>query len=178
MAEPEFTPEELQSEEWRDVAGWEDYYSVSNLGRVHSKRTKKILKPAYGKGYDTYPRVLLCKRPLMQTVRVHLLVTRAFLGPCPDGYEVDHGLSGKTDSRLTNLEYVTASENRKRDFIRGTSSHKGIRNPQAVLTNDAVREIRQRRANGEKLAIIGADFHISDTHVVEIAQRESWKHVD
>ena len=32
----EFTAEELATEEWRDVVGYEGRYQVSNLGRVRS----------------------------------------------------------------------------------------------------------------------------------------------
>ena len=29
---------------WKDIKGYEDYYQISNLGRVYSKRRKRILK--------------------------------------------------------------------------------------------------------------------------------------
>lgn len=35
---------EKEVEVWKDVVGFEDKYLVSNLGRVYSKITKKILK--------------------------------------------------------------------------------------------------------------------------------------
>lgn len=39
-------------EEWRDVVGYEQYFQVSNFGRVYSKRTSKILKQTISKtGY-------------------------------------------------------------------------------------------------------------------------------
>lgn len=36
----------LQSmtEEWKDILGYEDFYQVSNLGRIRSKDRKVILK--------------------------------------------------------------------------------------------------------------------------------------
>ena len=35
---------EKEVEVWKDVVGFEDKYLVSNIGRVYSKITKKILK--------------------------------------------------------------------------------------------------------------------------------------
>jgi len=34
----------MQEEVWKDVVGFEEYFMVSNLGNVWSKRTDKILK--------------------------------------------------------------------------------------------------------------------------------------
>ena len=49
----------------------------------------------------------------------HKLVTRAFLGECPDGMEVNHIDGDKTNNRLDNLEYVTHSRNMVHAFESG-----------------------------------------------------------
>ncbi len=56
-------------------------------------------------------------------------------------------------------------------------SAKGRRLPQAKLTDDAVRQIRVRRAAGEKLATIAADFGVSKQIAGQVALRKAWKHV-
>lgn len=33
-------------EEWKDVEGAEEYYQISNLGRIRNKITKQILTPS------------------------------------------------------------------------------------------------------------------------------------
>lgn len=53
-------------------------------------------------------------------VFVHRLVTEAFLGPRPDGFEVDHINRDKHDNRVENLRYVTHSGNMKN---RGSWTH-------------------------------------------------------
>jgi hypothetical protein len=54
----------------------------------------------------------------------------------------------------------------------------GERNGQAKITADIVRTMRQRRANGEKLAAIARDFGVSFGLVSVICLRKSWAHVE
>ena len=42
---------------------------------------------------------------------VHRMVAEVFLGPCPDGYEVDHIDGNKQNNNLSNLQYLTKEEN-------------------------------------------------------------------
>lgn len=42
-------------EEYRDVVGFEEYFRVSNLGNIYSKRSNRILKQTKSKrGYWTF----------------------------------------------------------------------------------------------------------------------------
>ena len=44
----------MSKEAWKDVVGFEDYFMISSLGSVYSKRTNKKLKPHKSKsGYVT-----------------------------------------------------------------------------------------------------------------------------
>ncbi len=47
---------------------------------------------------------------------VHSLIAEAFLGPRPEGYDIDHISGDKTDNRPCNLEYVTHKENMRRYY--------------------------------------------------------------
>jgi len=44
----------------------------------------------------------------------HLLVAKAWIGPRPEGYEVDHIDGNIRNCAVSNLEYVTPEENRRR----------------------------------------------------------------
>ena len=46
-------------------------------------------------------------------MKIHRLVLEAFVGPCPEGKECNHKNHERDDNELTNLEWVTRSENNK-----------------------------------------------------------------
>ena len=109
---------------WRDVAGYEGKYQVSNEGRVkslsreiHSSNQngeftwisiERILQP--GKHDKGYHLSVVLHNP-KRTQMVHQLVMLAFVGPPPKGMCVLHTNGDATDNRLENLRYDTQSEN-------------------------------------------------------------------
>lgn len=107
----------MQSEEWRPVVGYQDWYSVSNIGRVRrdmaGTRTKpgRLLKSWVEQ--NGYVRVGL-SRGTHQSLRfhfVHKLVAEAFIGARPDGHGINHLNGDKTDNRPANLEWSTPKRN-------------------------------------------------------------------
>ena len=109
-------------EEWRDIAGFEGYYQVSNLGRVRSlDRTYvdatgalrhykgKLLTPTdAGNGYRN---VMLQANGKRATPRLCRVVAIAFV-PNPDGLpQVNHKDENKANDIAENLEWCTASYN-------------------------------------------------------------------
>ena len=94
-------------EEWRLIDGCSEFY-VSNLGRVRKKN--RLVKAGLNKyGYPS------CWIELSNGERkratVHRLVANAFI-PNPEGKPVvDHISGDKTDNTVTNLRWVTTSEN-------------------------------------------------------------------
>lgn len=103
-----------QTEVWKEIPGY-DNYAVSDQGRVmriargRSTHPGKILRPA--RNTRGYSNVVLCHECLPKTFTVHTLVMLAFVGPRPEGMEVNHINGVKTNNRLSNLEYVTPQEN-------------------------------------------------------------------
>jgi hypothetical protein len=103
---------------WAWVPGYEHRYEVSNHGHVRSwlpwrgtpvPRALSTPLDSYG-----YPGVRLTAAGSEQrTVRVHVLVALAFIGPRPDGMEARHLDGDKTNVAVANLRYGTSSENRQ-----------------------------------------------------------------
>jgi hypothetical protein len=115
---------------WRSVPGFE-HYEVSSHGEVRSidrdvptrhhgwegtRRLKgKTLKQFDNK--DGYPVVSMGAKS--KVYGVHQLVAWAFHGMPGDGEVIDHINGDKHDNRPENLEYVTPSENTKRQYRTG-----------------------------------------------------------
>ena len=95
----------MQNEIWKPVKGYEGFYEASNLGRIRSSKSKRILSQhMINSGY-------LSARLRNGKRTVHALVALAFLGDRPQGLVVDHIDHCKTNNRADNLRYITYSEN-------------------------------------------------------------------
>lgn len=94
-------------EEWRDVIGAEEYYQVSNLGRIRNKITKDILKPSKSGEY----RHIELRYGINKNVLIHRLVAEAFV-PNPFNFRcVNHIDENKENNRADNLEWCTYQYN-------------------------------------------------------------------
>jgi hypothetical protein len=132
-----------------------DHYEVSNLGRVRRflrsrpERPYKYLKLAPDKyGYMT---VGLSRNDVSKHHKVHQLVMSAFVGPRPEGYQVNHKDHVKNNNVLSNLEYVTPSENTIHAYscpaIRATIAREFQRRD-CKLSDEQVRDLRREYASG------------------------------
>lgn len=113
---------------WKDIAGFEGRYQVSDQGRVRSLPTV-VTCTVQGSGDASYTirrrgRVLkICRHPrgflrVMLpgglTRQIAKLVLEAFVGPCPEDYEIHHKNLDLEDCRLSNLRYGERHTNPRR----------------------------------------------------------------
>ncbi|MGV1944834.1 MULTISPECIES: NUMOD4 motif-containing HNH endonuclease [unclassified Agrobacterium] len=129
---------------WKDISGYEGLYQVSDFGRVKSlgriihvesliKGSHKRVKPVrIMKGIpdkDGYLQVNLFDENSVRTTRkVHQLVIKQFLGEPPvEGMVPDHKNGVRSDNRLTNLRWLTESQNHiLKHTARGLSGEVGV----------------------------------------------------
>jgi hypothetical protein len=156
-------------ERWKPVVGYEGWYAVSDRGRVKRVRggdrntvAGRILRQTTKS--NGYLSVMLCRRGETRRFNTHKLVAEAFLGPCPDGYEIDHENDDRQANCEDNLRYVTIGENRRNTYRRR-------------LTEARVREARKRRGRGETLSNIAASFGVSPGTISAAVHFRSWKDV-
>ena len=104
---------------WKDIIGYENLYQVSNLGNVKSlcfgarnKRKSNITRLLKTNSNNFgYLKVELYKDGKSKIKYVHRLVAEAFI-PNPDQKpQVNHIDGNKANNTLSNLEWVTSSEN-------------------------------------------------------------------
>ena len=95
-------------EEWKEIAGYEGLYKVSNMGRVLNS-DNQILKYFDNGGYNRI--ALRDKNNVTQKHLVHRLVAMAFIDNPNNLKEVNHKDKNKRNNTVENLEWVTGSEN-------------------------------------------------------------------
>ena len=97
-------------EKWLPCVGIPTY-EISNKGRLrraapgpHTRvgLIRKLKPNRFG-----YHRPTLWVNGEPYNRSVHALVLEAFVGPRPEGYQINHKNGVKTDNRVTNLEYMT-----------------------------------------------------------------------
>lgn len=158
--------------EWKPVKGYEGLYEVSDEGQVRSLDRKrranirnvtttwikgKVLKPNLK--HNGYYTVDLCRDGKITTTTVHRIVADAFI-PNPEGkHFVNHIDSDRTNNTVSNLEWVTSSENRIHGIKSGNVTFSQTRSVTCVETAmtfekaaDAARWVAQNypeRVNGK-----------------------------
>lgn len=117
----------MTNEHWRPVPGYEGRYDVSDLGCVRSWCWTTSQRPeprplAPGIDSEGYRRVHLRASPrtAVKSVRVHVLVLLAFVGPRPPCHEIRHLDGNRLNNTLTNLTYGTKSQNVRDAIAHGT----------------------------------------------------------
>ena len=109
---------------YKDVIGFEEYFKISNLGNLYSKRSKRLLKQTIlPTGYYSASTKIGGRNGKSVCFRIHRLVAEAFLdNPTEDQLEfartsiygkvlVNHIDGNKLNNNVNNLEWRTAKEN-------------------------------------------------------------------
>jgi len=93
---------------------FDDNYNVTEDGRVYSNRSKKWLKP--GLSSSGYLTVCLGRN---NSKGLHELVLETHIGPRPGEHVCNHKDGDKLNNHVSNLEWVTYSDNLKHAYERG-----------------------------------------------------------
>lgn len=101
-----------EDEVWKGIVGYEELFSVSNRGKIFSKRTDKILKQnLVARSYNACITKLNGRNGTNLVLKVHREVAKAFI-PNPDNLPfVNHKDGDKLNNNVSNLEWVTPREN-------------------------------------------------------------------
>lgn len=108
--------------------------------------------------------------------KAHRKMCEVAHGPAKNGLVARHLCGNKNCLNPRHLAWGTPAENTADMAAHGTKLE-GANSPSAKITEQDVIEIRRRRAAGEMLDEIAADYPIGKANVWAIAARKTWKHV-
>jgi HNH endonuclease/NUMOD4 motif/Helix-turn-helix domain of resolvase len=177
---------EAAEEVWCHVVGFEGVYEISSAGRVRRVLSSsgtfvgRILRPQY-RNPAGYPSVCLYRNQIGYFRFLHHLVAEAFLGPRPIGKEINHKDGNKKNPDLTNLEYVSPSQNRKHAvdtgllFVPPERRARGQKIGVSKLSPEQVDEIIKHHAEGTHVITLARRYGVSRQTIWKITTRQTWK---
>jgi hypothetical protein len=162
-----------ESKELKDIPG----YWIHSDGRLWSEKTQKFLKDSRGGYKGKYRKYQFCLKNKKQKIKyVHRLLMEYFGPPAPEGCnEVNH-IDGNTENNcLSNLEWVSSSENTRHGVRTGLFSR-------VLLTIEQVKEIKAKFKEEPnyhgKIADIAREYGVSHRVISSIKHEINWKYVE
>jgi hypothetical protein len=161
----------MAREIWLPIPDYPNY-AASSRGRIRIVKTKhKITSFSLSnRGYLTVELSTATRK--CRRLNVHSLIAAAFLGPRPEGLEVNHKSGVKTENFASNLEYVSHREN----CIH--RSQLGLWGTKMKLNVDAVRAIKELIGSGLTLRAIAQQFDVTYQCIGAIKSGRTWYWID
>lgn len=144
-------------EEWKDVAGFEGLYQISNFGNLKSFLSKNdgyVLSEKNSKGWYLTT-ALKDSEGNFHTKRIHRLVAENFIGEIPKGYHVHHKDGNKQNNRVDNLEIIHPMKharetiNQNQNVLRGMNHYNRYERPKPVYQFSIEGDFIAKYANAE-----------------------------
>ena len=152
-------------------------YYVTDTGEIYSEKTRKFMSKHLDR--DGYEKVRLISEDGRHTYSVHRLVLENF-NPIENMelFQVNHVDGNKTNNNLSNLEWVTCSENVKHAYSIGLHQQKGERNNGSKLKEKDVLEIIDLFLTKKyTLKQIGNMYNVCEDTIGAIKNKHNWTYL-
>lgn len=183
----------IDSEEWRDIPGFEGLYQISSHGRARScdritfsrNRWKECQftwrgREIFGRlDKNGYRKLTLCKDGKVSRMFAHRAVALAFIGaPAYGKDQVAHWDGDKLNNRPENLRWASAAENAQDKVRHGlTSNQFGERHSNNKLTTEQVIEIINEPKFRGVNRVLAKKFGVREQAIGKIRRGERWPHL-
>lgn len=172
-------------EGFKAIPGYDGHYFIDEQGAVWSAFKKGLMSPQTDSTH-LYPWVLLRENGRSQPRTLYYLMRLTWMpaAPGPIGIRrgewcVNHIDGNKSNSHISNLEWLTISDNVKHAWRTGlnhTATGENAKN--AKFTSNDVRQIRLRLLLGEKTKVLAEELNVSIVLIKKMQWFMSWKHQD
>lgn len=145
------------AETWEYTSISNNYY-VSTYGRIYSIKSQKILSQYKDSGYN---RVTIHDKNSIfnkRSVKVHKIVAETFLKKHDKNYVIDHIDRDKTNNKLSNLRYVSISDNNRNRDVKGC----------ICVTPSSTYRVYYVKITGERISKCFKELDLAKTYLEEI----------
>ena len=162
---------------WKNVVGFEEQYEISNLGNLRSKeRFVKHWRGGERKYKSNFKNIRLNDKGYFRCnlknegkrydFTIHKLVALAFIPNEENKPFINHKNGIKTDNRVENLEWCSASEN-----VTHAVKNRLVK---TKLTDEQAKEIFNSQLSNRKLAKI---YNVTHGIIWRIKNKKAYKHL-
>lgn len=171
----------FSGEVWVSVLDFEGLYEVSNYSRVKScikKGSRNELIILFTTNKNGYNTISLLNGKKRKNTSVHRLVAQAFIPNPENKPQINHKNGIKTDNRIENLEWATASENTQHAYDTGLEKKKiGELNGRCILKELDVLKIKEFIKQPHSLVELGNRYGVSSSTISNIKRGKTWAHL-